>query len=612
MTQTLLDFRRSAFLNSLLFVRALSVEAVGVLSIISFIGLKPAEANTPHIPVPEPPVAGRYYQSTRSYAPQSSRSSQAETWGNQQNSSFSATRERANFSATDTTVATVINPSKRSIPQLPRSHKPVHSHEDELIEQMSGRGTVVPATRTAAASPAFVPPPYRSSVAAAPIRRQSAWNSTVAGSGTTDNRGILTAAKSDSDVGLGLLAPTRNSEGGCRNGRNCYYVQPTAQYPATTTPDYTITQPGLPTVPGAAPATDPRGNPLEDRVNPPSSLPSERIPTRQATALNSPALQLQGVYLNQADQSSARARVSGVYPLTPNLLFGATVDLTNGNAFSDSREQGLNLNELYLASSFPDLPNLRFVVGKLDLTSYFDRNSFAKDASTHFFNPVFQTNPALSTTGISSRIGGLVNWSVTDNIEAKAAIFSSARRPGDFSVDGFAGEVGVRYGNAIIRGTYVSDRDAGVQDGFREIYQLPRGNGQTGLLRADREESYGINGEVYIPNVKMGVFGRYGRYQNSALALGGDTYSIGFNFLDLFAPDDRLGIAYGRDLSNNKLRIQRGDKRPDVLELFYDFRLLPNLRLGLSVQERNNFSETILGFRVKTELNVTSTDRRNQ
>jgi hypothetical protein len=320
---------------------------------------------------------------------------------------------------------------------------------------------------------------------------------------------------------------------------------------------------------------------------------------------------LQGTYILQGDDSSARVRLSGLYPLNSRTLFGGTLDLTSeANSFSDSPGQGLNINELYVATApFADLPNFRFVVGQLDLTSYFDRNSFAKDAATHFFNPVFQTNPALSATGVSSRPGALVNWTITDNIEAKAAIFSSARTVNDFTLDGFAGEIGLRYGNGIIRGTFVSDRDAGSRDGFQEIFGVARSDGGTGLRTSDREEAYGVNGEYFFPQLNMGVFGRYGRYDNRELGLGGDTFSGGISFVDVFSPNDRLGLAYGRTLSNDKLRRERGDEVPDVLELFYDFRFLPNLRLGFTFQQRNDFSETYGGFRVKTEFDVTPRGR---
>ncbi|AFY33500.1 carbohydrate porin [Calothrix sp. PCC 7507] len=336
----------------------------------------------------------------------------------------------------------------------------------------------------------------------------------------------------------------------------------------------------------------------------------QQRPLTNSSALKEPYLQFQGVYVTQGGESSARARVTGVYPISPQALVGATIDLTSKNSsFDDSRREGLNINELYLATSIAGVPNLRFVIGQMDLTSYFDRNSFAKDGASQFFNSVFQTNPALAATGIASRTGLLVNWSVTDNIEAKAAVFSSADRIGDFSLDGFAGEIGIRYGNAIIRGTYASDRDGGSRDSFAESFSIARGNNQFGPVKTDREEAYGLNAEVFIPNLKLGLFGRYGKYENRDLGLGADTYAFGASFLDLLTPNDRLGLAYGRGLSNDSLR--RGVS-PDVLELFYDFQFLPNLRLGFTVQGRDDFSETVVGVRVKSEFDVTPRGRGGQ
>jgi hypothetical protein len=333
---------------------------------------------------------------------------------------------------------------------------------------------------------------------------------------------------------------------------------------------------------------------------------TEARPLLNSTALTEPSLRVEGVYVTQKE-TSARARVAGIYPLTPNVLFGATLDLvSNGSTFTDSRNEGLNINELYFATSLTGLPNLRFVVGQLDLTSFFDRNSFAKDGASQFFNPVFQTNPALAATGIASRPSLLVNWSVTDNIDAKAAVFSSSNSLSNFTLDGFAGEVGIRYGNAIIRGTYATDRDGGNRDSFPEIFSISRGNGQFGILRDDREEAYGLNAEVYIPNIKLGLFGRYGRYENRDANRSADTYVLGASLLDLFTPDDRLGIAYGQALTSDSLR--RGD-RPDVLEMYYDFPFLSNLRLGFTVQGRDSFDETVLGIRVKSDFDITPRGR---
>jgi len=357
-------------------------------------------------------------------------------------------------------------------------------------------------------------------------------------------------------------------------------------------------------VPGTANPTlpPPITNPPPTLRRPQSNSSSSLL---RSTALRDPSLAFQGSYVVQGDSSVARARLAGVYPLTPKALFAATLDLTSEDSgLADSPNQGLNINELYFATApFTDLPNLRFVLGQLDLTSYFDRNSFAKDGVTHFFNPVFQTNPALSATGISSRPGVLVNWTLTDNIEAKAAAFSSSGSIGDFALDGFAGEVGLRYGNGIIRGTYATNRDAGSETGFNEIFSIARGDGNVGLEDDDREEAYGLNAEYFIPDWNMGIFGRYGRYINREIDEAATTYSFGVSFLDVFTQNDRLGLGYGQELSNNQ-----GEEDPDVLELFYDFRFLPNLRLGFTIQQRNNFSETDVGVRLKTDFDVIPID----
>jgi hypothetical protein len=417
-----------------------------------------------------------------------------------------------------------------------------------------------------------------------------------------------------------MMIPVSSSSYNQTAGQSAYYPQMAPSLPVQPTPNPVGSTNYNPMV-GQAPYYPQAPSPLPNAPSPNLTLPAPTpgtIPGNQqsslfpSTALTAPALRLQGTYVNVGDQSAARARLSALYPLTPQVQFGATLDVITGkNVFSDSRGEGLNINELYLAAApFADLPNLRLVAGQLDLTSYFDRNSFAKDATTHFFNPVFQTNPALSATGLASRPTALINWGLTDNIEAKAAVFSSSRSLGDFALDGFAGEIGFRYGNAIVRGSYATDRDAGSQDGFQEIFQARRPDGSgTGPRAEDREEAYGVNAEYFFPQLNLGLFGRYGRYENRGLDRGGDTYSFGINFLDLLTKDDRLGLAYGRGLSNEQLRRENQAQLADVLELFYDFRFLPNLRLGFTLQQRNGFEDTYAGFRLKTEFDVTPRGR---
>ena len=360
-----------------------------------------------------------------------------------------------------------------------------------------------------------------------------------------------------------------------------------------------------------APLPEPVAAPLAPA--PPTVQPSQPSPNQTAQAaelqpapsprrpLTPPSLHLQGVYLFQADKGSARIRITGVYPILPELQLGGSLDFTDGNVFSESGDDGLAVNELYAAASLPNYPNLRLIVGQIDLTSYFDRNSFAKDAATQFFNPVFSTNPALSAAGLGSRQGAVVNWTITDDLEAKAAVFSSDRSISSFELNGFAGELGGRLGNLILRGTYVTGRDSGANTGFEEIFSQPRGNDSFGLRDGDREDGYGLNAEYFIPEIKLGLFARYGWYENRGLDQGATTYSVGANLLDLFMQGDRLGLGYGRLLSSNSLR---DGNNPDVLEAFYDFRVLDFLRLGVTFQALNEFSETIAGFRIRTDFDL--------
>jgi hypothetical protein len=143
--------------------------------------------------------------------------------------------------------------------------------------------------------------------------------------------------------------------------------------------------------------------------------------------------------------------------------------------------------------------------------------------------------------------------------------------------------VGFRAGNAIVRATYATDQDTGRDGVF-------------GTREGDREHAFGINGELFIPQIKLGLFARYGWLSNSEQDEDAETYNLGFNFLDLFRKDDRLGLGYanGPDFSEDD----------DVWEVFYDTRLTPNLRAGVALQARDEFSDVVFGFRVRTDLQL--------
>ncbi|MEM8613978.1 MAG: hypothetical protein AAGF93_18290 [Cyanobacteria bacterium P01_H01_bin.105] len=315
--------------------------------------------------------------------------------------------------------------------------------------------------------------------------------------------------------------------------------------------------------------------------------------------LTPPSLKLQTAAIQEGDDFSARARVYGHYFLESNVAIVGAVDLSTGNAFSDTDSTGFNISELYVVASPADMPELRGAAGLIELSSFFDRNSFAKDSLTHFINPVFQTNPALAATQLESQPAALLHWRPIDEVILKAAAFSSGGFD-DLNFDAFSGELGVNVGNLIVRGTYVTATDDGDRDGIAESFQLSR-NGIFGPQEGDREEAYGINAEWFIPELNAGLFGRYGYHRNRDLDISGNTYSFGVNFLDLFIDDDRFGVGYGRQLSDDD---RRQGKRPDVLETFYDIRLAPNARAAVSLQFRDEFSETVLGFRIRADWDL--------
>lgn len=355
-------------------------------------------------------------------------------------------------------------------------------------------------------------------------------------------------------------------------------VPPTA-LPPTAVPPFSV--------PPSAPfptVTSPPSTPLPNAALPPSPTGTTAIaPPLESLnqPVTEPSLDLQGLYVLQGDQSSARVRLSGDAFLTPNLLVGGALDLATGPDLTNS--DGLQLTELYLAAAVPGVPGLRFRLGQLDITSYFDRNSFAKDVGRDFFNSTFHTNPALisAANATASSVGGVVQWSLNDNLTLSAAAFSSAANITNFALDGFAGEVGLRTGDLILRGTFLTGRDTDFQ-----------GTG-------DRLDAYGVNAEWFWPQVNVGVFGRYGQL-NSSGGLSGSTFSLGANAFDVFMDEDRLGVAYGRNLPSASVN----GLTPDVLELFYDFEALPNVRMGFTFQQRNQLRESFAGFRIRSGLEL--------
>jgi hypothetical protein len=642
-----IPLRRSVRLSDRLTLRAISTSGLSVVAIAAaFLGMKPAQANVtePSAGLPNPTFSEE----------QASVTAQAETSDPQSELQASSTHEDAAPELSmsqfkeDSGALLSLPQSQDATPALPIANSLSSISVQSTTPNFSTQAEVTPKP-TPTVLPGFVPPSTELELTQTAVEPQVPQSLAEKEPTTTIHPGTQAGGTAfsrtpdaleykvlDSSTGRGqpttimpsfalqaepapiptalqAQAPQPEAEG----------RQLTTMVPSWALPEESasLANPAQPSVPPSmqvaqATAPEPYSGPgaaelLGGTIQAQSSIDAaQEAQSENAAQTNNPlapSLTFQGGFITQGE-TGARARVTGLYPVSPNLLFGGTVDLTTGEGFSDSPGTGLDLSELYVTTSLPSYPNLRLTAGLVDLTSYFDRNSFAKDSLTHFFNPVFQTNPALARSGIASRPAVLLNWDISDNFQARAAGFSSSRSPSELTLDAFAGELAFRAGNGIIRGTYVNARDNG-RDGFEEVFGIPRGINEFGPRSSDRESAVGINAEYYIPEIKMGLFGRYGHYENTSIGEGGDTYSVGLNFLDLFMKDDRLGFGYGRDLSNDSLRRASRNKVPDVWEVFYDFRLTSFLRAGVTLQARDEFSDIVAGVRVKTEFDLLNLGR---
>jgi len=283
------------------------------------------------------------------------------------------------------------------------------------------------------------------------------------------------------------------------------------------------------------------------------------------------------------------------YTLGSNTILGLDMDFIAGSLFGPG---GVDVRQLFIAQSIPGFENLRFLAGKLDLTAAFDRNSFAKDNLTHFFNFNFGTNPALVAGGLGAKPAFLADWLITDNFSVKLAPFASQFVGDLFQFDSLAGEVAVRFEeNYVARFTFVTGRDTGIST-FRENDRLFRP-----ILPGDRVTAFGFNGEAFFPEIRLGAFFRYGYYRSEVTQVDADFFSLGVNLLDIFRAGDRLGVGYARALSNANLLLP-GENTPDVVEVFYDLNVRERLRVGISAQAQDGFSRGVFGVRARLDFPI--------
>jgi carbohydrate-selective porin OprB len=95
----------------------------------------------------------------------------------------------------------------------------------------------------------------------------------------------------------------------------------------------------------------------------------------------------------------------------PDTKLGTLSRLNNRAGDLEGKEEAARLMKAVLESSWLD-DRLRLIVGKLDVTDYFDRNAFAEDEQEHFLGSAFVVNPMMKQP--TNGPGAVVRVAVAD------------------------------------------------------------------------------------------------------------------------------------------------------------------------------------------------------
>jgi hypothetical protein len=224
------------------------------------------------------------------------------------------------------------------------------------------------------------------------------------------------------------------------------------------------------------------------------------------------------------------------------------------------RQNELNLREAWLRT---ELFNQRLAVslGRLDLTSIFDRNAAANDETTQFLSDALVNNPML---GLSSNGAGLaavydprkswnfkigVQQSNPDATNLSEAVYSLA-------------EVGYR-----ARPSFLGEGN------YRAWYRTDNSTGQ-------QKTGYGVSLDQKL-NAHVTAFGRYGSAGSQQLKRGNDRFgSVGLQFQSAWVlnPLDVWGIGY----SQLDLATRQNEK---LFEAYYNMHLSQKLHISFHLQD---------------------------
>lgn len=246
------------------------------------------------------------------------------------------------------------------------------------------------------------------------------------------------------------------------------------------------------------------------------------------------------------------ADIVGLSGTTPDAeIDGLT--LTNGYTARLVEQNGLNLREAWLMTELWN-QQLSLVMGRLDLTNYFDSNVAANDETSQFISDALVNNPAL---GLSENGSGMTL------IYDPRSVFN----------------LKLGYQQSTSSATSLSDSLFWLAEAGLRLNPLQMGEGNYRIwYREDNTGSgssaWGISlDQKLLPGVTL--FARQGSAKDSTASRRDEYYSGGLMF-DAglgFNPEDSFGIGYAYSRP-------AGGKKENLGEFFYNLAMTAKMRLS--------------------------------
>ncbi|AYH43988.1 hypothetical protein [Azoarcus sp. DN11] len=276
------------------------------------------------------------------------------------------------------------------------------------------------------------------------------------------------------------------------------------------------------------------------------------------------------------------ADLVGIGGASPDQEIPSALNLVNNQTARLSNNQ-LNVREAWIRTGMFD-QKLGLTVGRLDLTSIFDRNAIANDETERFINGALVNNPVLGLT--SNGFGLAAVYDPKGDLNFKLGVQQSNDRATSLSTSLYS----------LAEVEYIA-RPFMLQEGHYRAWA--RSDNSSGTNRT----GYGLSADQKL-TAAVSLFGRYGSGYVGSLPTGPDTmkfYSGGVAFQAPYAfnPLDMWGVGYAQT------KLGEGAKEK-VMEGFYNLRMTEHMALSFLLQyvteSKTQGSYLVPGARLKVSF----------